>query len=243
MTESSIYQPLDTLKRVADDIWVVDGPLIRFGLPFLKMPFPTRMTIIRIGGDLFIHSPTQLVPGLQREIEGLGQVRWLVAPNRIHYWWVSQWHASYPDAAVYLAPRVREQAGSRIDFPSLPLNRSAGYPWDEQIATLPVAGRYMTEVVFFHRPTRTLVLTDLIENFEPAKLTRLQSVLVWCGGILDPHGSMPRDMRLTYPRSVLRDAVETMIAWNPQRIILAHGRWYRDAGVDELRRAFDWLLE
>ena len=243
MTESSIYQPLDTLKRVADEIWVVDGPLIRFGLPFLKMPFPTRMTIIRIGGDLFIHSPTQLVPGLQREIEGLGQVRWLVAPNRIHYWWVSQWHASYPDAAVYLAPRVREQAGSRVNFPFLPLKRRVGYPWDDQIATLPVAGRYMTEVVFFHRPTRTLVLTDLIENFEPAKLTRLQSVLVWCGGILDPHGSMPRDMRLTYPKSVLRAAVETMIAWNPQRIILAHGRWYRGAGVDELRRAFDWLLE
>jgi hypothetical protein len=75
MADFSIYQPLDTLKRVADEIWVVDGPLIRFGLPFLKMPFPTRMTIIRIGGDLFIHSPTQLVPGLQREIEALGQVR------------------------------------------------------------------------------------------------------------------------------------------------------------------------
>jgi hypothetical protein len=243
MTGTPLYQPLDTLKGVADEIWVVDGPLIRFGLPFLKMPFPTRMTIIRIRGDLFIHSPTQLDPGLQREIEGLGQVRWLVAPNRIHYWWIPQWHASYPEAAVYLAPRVRVQARSRIDFPSLPLNVSVGYPWDDQITTLPVAGRYMTEVVFFHRPTRTLVLTDLIENFEPGKLTLLQRALVWCGGSLDPHGSMPRDMRLTYPRSVLRNAVETMIAWNPQRIILAHGRWYGDAGVAELRRAFDWLLE
>jgi hypothetical protein len=75
MTGTPLYQPLDTLKGVADEIWVVDGPLIRFGLPFLKMPFPTRMTIIRIRGDLFIHSPTQLDPGLQREIEGLGQVR------------------------------------------------------------------------------------------------------------------------------------------------------------------------
>lgn len=26
------------------------------------------------------------------------------------------------------------------------------------------------EAVFFHRASRTLILTDLIENFEPAKL-------------------------------------------------------------------------
>jgi hypothetical protein len=33
-----------------------------------------------------------------------------------------------------------------------------------------------------------------------------------------------------------------MIAWNPERIILAHGRWYRDNAVAELKRAFRWLL-
>jgi hypothetical protein len=40
------YPPLDTLKPVAPDVWIVDGPLIRFGVQF-----PTRMTIIRIGQD------------------------------------------------------------------------------------------------------------------------------------------------------------------------------------------------
>lgn len=43
-------------------------------------------------------------------------------------------------------------------------------------------------------------------------------------------------------KSELRKAVETMIAWQPQRIILAHGRWYTTDGVTELRRAFRWLL-
>jgi hypothetical protein len=40
----------------------------------------------------------------------------------------------------------------------------------------------------------------------------------------------------------LRAAIERMIAWNPERIILAHGRWYTCAGTHELRRAFRWLL-
>jgi hypothetical protein len=36
------YEPLNTLKSVADDVWIVDGPVIRFGMPWPKMPFPTR---------------------------------------------------------------------------------------------------------------------------------------------------------------------------------------------------------
>jgi hypothetical protein len=54
---------------------------------------------------------------------------------------------------------------------------------------------------------------------------------------------MPRDMRATYrAKARLRFTVETMIGWNPERIILARGRWYDRNGTDELRRAFRWLL-
>jgi hypothetical protein len=238
------YPPLNILKPVADDLWIVDGPEIRFGLPWPKMPLPTRMTVIRIGGDLFIHSPTPLVRALKAGIEQAGKPRWIIGPNRIHYWWIPDWRAAFPDAAVYLAPKIREQSRGRIDFGAAMLDRKSGYPWDSEIATLPVAGRYMTEVVFFHRPSRTLVLTDFIENFEPQKLGWTAWFLTKLGGVQDPHGSMPRDMRMTYKDKVaLRVAVETMIVWNPERIILAHGRWYEKDGVGELRRAFRWLLD
>ncbi|HEV7437034.1 MAG TPA: DUF4336 domain-containing protein [Pseudorhizobium sp.] len=238
------YPPSNTLKFVAKDLWIVDGPLIHFGA--LKMPFPTRMTIVRIAEeDLFIHSPTPLTFPLRREIEQIGQPRWIIAPNRIHYWWVPDWRESYPDAEVYLAPRVREQAADRITFDGLPLDRSSGYPWDADLATLPISGSYMTEVEFFHYRTRTLILTDLIENFELRKLDSfVVRWLTWLAKVQDPDGQMPRDMRLTFlrQRSHLRASVEAMIEWNPERVIVAHGRWYDRAGADELRRAFRWLL-
>jgi hypothetical protein len=106
-----------------------------------------------------------------------------------------------------------------------------------------VTGTYMTEFEFFHRPSRTLILTDLIENLEGGKLGRgFTRWLARIGGVLHPDGQMPRDMRLTYPRAELRQAVELMIDWNPERIILAHGRCYPSNGAAELRRAFRWLL-
>ena len=237
------YPPLNTLKPVADDLWIVDGPEIRFGMPGLKMPFPTRMTVIRLPGNrLFIHSPTPLTDGLVREIAGIGKPAFIIGPNRIHYWWIPDWRTAFPGAEVWLAPRIAEQSKGRIDFPAHELTGSGGYAWDRDIDTLPVRGNYMTEVVFFHRPSRTLVLTDLIENFETRKLGLVGRWLTWLGSAQDPDGQMPRDMRMTYPREVLSEAVGTMIGWEPERVIVAHGRWYEKSGTDELKRAFRWLL-
>ena len=242
------YEPLNTLKAVAPGLWVVDGPLIRFGPRPLSMPFPTRMTAIRLGdGDVFVHSPTPLSPGLVEELERwAGRPRWIVGPNRLHYWWIPEWHYAFPQAEVYLAPRIREQSAGRIDFSAQQLDRECGYPWDGEITTLPITGNFMTEIVFFHHRTRTLVLTDLIENFEPGRTSsRLMRWLTRIGGVRDPDGGMPRDMRLSFRqhKAALRTAIERIIAWNPERIILAHGRWYTRAGTYELRRAFRWLLE
>ena len=246
LTSHATYPPLNTLKPIADDVWIVDGPVIRFGAPLVKMPFPTRMTIVRVENDaLFVHSPTPLPDALKAEIDALGTPRWIVGPNRIHYWWIPDWRSAYPNAAIYLARRIREQAAGRIDFPTHDLSGASGYPWDAAIATMPMPGSFMTEFEFFHRASRTLILTDLIENFEPDKLGRAARWLAWFGGALDPDGQTPRDMRLTYTRNKadLRIAVETMIAWKPERVVLTHGRWYERAAEQELRRALRWLLD
>ena len=246
--DAMAYRPLNTLKQVATDAWIVDGPIIDFGMPWPKMPFPTRMTLLRPGNgdDLFVHSPTSLTEPLRDEIAAIGTPRWIIGPNRIHYWWIPDWKRAYPDAGIWLAPRIREQAGTRIDFDAHPLDAETGYPWDGAISTLPVAGSFMTEVEFFHHASRTLVLTDFIENFEPGKLDSWwMRWLTRLGGVQDPAGAMPRDMRRTFARQrpQLKAAVERMLAWQPERIVFAHGRWYERDGTAELRRAFDWLLD
>lgn len=62
-------------------------------------------------------------------------------------------------------------------------------------------------------------------------------------GIADPDGKMPLDLRMTFlgRKEVARDSYKRMLAWEPEKIILAHGRWYDKNGVEELKRAFRWL--
>lgn len=236
------YQPLNTLKPVCPDVWIVDGPEIRYGPA--KMPFPTRMTLVRsAGGELFVHSPTALTPPLRAEVEALGRPRWIIGPNRLHYWWVGDWLAAFPDAEAYLAPKIPRQGGVRIDYPHRKLAGADGYPWDAEIATQPVPGRFMTEYAFLHRASRTLLLTDLIENFEPHKLpSPWLRLLTWIGGVRDPDGQTPRDLRLTFDRQApaFQAAIRALLAWAPERVILAHGRWYAQDGAAELRRALRW---
>ncbi len=95
-------------------------------------------------------------------------------------------------------------------------------------------------MVFFHRASRTLILTDLIENFEAPKMPWWSRPLLKLGRVCDPDGRMPRDMATSFrsKSAHLRDVVETLIGWEPERVILAHGRWYDRGGTSELRRAF-----
>lgn len=104
------YPPLNRLKPVTDNVRVVDGPAIRFDIPWLKLPFSTRMTLIRLReGALFVHSPTPLSPELEREVKAVGIPRWIISPNRLHYWWIPEWRAAFPGADVYLRSRLESE--------------------------------------------------------------------------------------------------------------------------------------
>jgi hypothetical protein len=38
-----------------------------------------------------------------------------------------------------------------------------------------------------------------------------------------------------------RSSLERIVAWEPEKVIIAHGRWYERDGSAQLRRAFRWL--
>ncbi|MCB1339222.1 MAG: DUF4336 domain-containing protein [Maritimibacter sp.] len=236
------YEPLDTLKPVAEEVWLIDGPAIRF----YGMPFSTRATIVRLAsGAIWVHSPTRLTEALAGEVAALGPVAHLVAPNWIHYAYVGQWQDRFPEAEAWAAPGVAgraEKHGVRIAFDH-DLGETAPAAWAGEIDQLLVRGSNVHhEAVFFHRASKTLILTDLIENFEPRKIGFWFRLATRFAGNREP-GAMPRDMRASFrDKGALKAAVERMIGWGPERVILAHGRWYATNGAAELERAFRWLL-
>ncbi len=242
-----LYEPINTLKPVDENIWIVDGPLVKMALYGTRVPFTTRMTVVRLGsGGLWCHSPTELTPGLKAEIDSLGPVEHLISPNKIHYAHIQSWVEAYPHAIAWASPGVRQRADSQ-QIPTTFHADLADTPppqWATEIDQVIVRGsRFLDEVVFFHRQSQTLILTDLIENFEPAKVDKAFRWLIHLVGIADPNGGTPLDLRLTFwgRKAQVKQGYEQMLAWAPETIILAHGRWFPENGVAELERAFRWL--
>ena len=242
-----LYEPINTLKRVDEDIWIVDGPIVRMAMYGLAIPFSTRMTIVRLrSGELWCHSPIELTPELQDEIDQLGPVRHLVSPNKIHYAHINTWAKAYPEAITWASPGVCDRAMQQkieVTFDH-ELNDEAPSQWENDIEQVIFRGsRFMDEVVFFHRQSATLILADLIENFEPAKVAKKWRWLLPLAGNVDPDGKIPLDLRMTFwgQKEQARACLKRILEWKPDKIILAHGRWYESNGTAELRRAFRWL--
>lgn len=236
------YPPFDVAKPFGQDLWIMDGPEIRF----LGVPFSTRATIVRLAdGSLWFHSPIRWSAAAEQAVGGLGEVAHLIAPNWIHYAYLDGWKDRFPQAEVWAAPGVEARARKKgIPFPpAQDLGRAN--PWAGEIETLFVAGSAVhRECVFFHHASATLILTDLIENVEAGRVHWFVYWIAKVIGVADPDGKMPADMAMSFRkgRAELARAVQTMIDWAPQRIVLAHGRCYEADAVAELRRAFRKVL-
>lgn len=139
--------------------------------------------------------------------------------------------------------RMSFPLGLQVPFPTRTtvVRLSDGGLWVHSPGALPPS--LAREVVFFHRASRTLILTDLIENFEVDTLRWPWSWLMRLSGAMHPDGKAPVDMRKTFRkgREAARASLARMLAWQPERVVISHGTWYQSHGTAELERAFRWL--
>jgi hypothetical protein len=238
------YVPLDTPKPVADGVFIVDSTLP--GL--LGKVLPVRMTVIRLpDGSLLLHSPTRLTEGLRSALLRLGPVAHLVAPNNAHWTLLKPWQEAFPRATTWAAPGLRERrqvrrSGVRVDAE---LGSVAPAAWGGAIDLCVVPGGFgFHEVAMFHRPSGTLVLTDLVLNLEAAKVPVVVRPLLRLFGSLEPEGMPPPYLRMVVRmrRAAAVLAAERLLDWQPERVIFAHGRWFDSDATQRLRRSLRWLL-
>jgi hypothetical protein len=224
------------LRKLADKLWVAERPQSFYGLPV-----GTRMTVIRLGGDrLLLHSPVALDPELRRQLDLLGRVCFVVAPNRVHHLHAGDVVLAYPEARLWLAPGL-ERKRPDLRFEAL-LTDEAPEEWRGEVAQVFFRGRpYENEVAFYHPSSRTLILCDLAFNFGPssAVVTRLLMKLLRSYGSLGPS---KLDPLLIVDRHAARESLERILAWDFDRVIVAHGDVLESGGHEILRRAYAWLL-
>lgn len=227
------------LREWGPEIWVGEGPLVR---PF-GFPYPTRMALIRLSdGGLFAWSPIALAPALRSEVDLLGPVHHIVAPNPLHHLFLAEWRQAYPRARLHAPPGLsRKRRDLAFDGA---LGDAPAPGWAADLDQAVMHGSFvMTEVVFFHRLSRTAIFADLIQNFPPDWFHGWRGIVARLDGIVAPHPGAPREWRASFSnRRRARAALDRILAWPIERVLFAHGELATSDGRVFVRRAFAWLL-
>ena len=157
-----------TLERIDEALWLAEGETISF----YGFAYPTRSVIVRLAKDrLWVWSPIRLSDELRGDIERLGQVAHLVSPNKLHHLYLAQWKSAYPAAKLW-GPQSTVARCRKLEF-ARALGEAPPPEWGGDIDQAWFRGSFaMDEVVFFHRPSQTAIVADLIQAFDPAFLAR-----------------------------------------------------------------------
>jgi hypothetical protein len=227
--------PPALLHPVAPDLWERNEPLAVLG-----MHLGHRMTVVRLtGGGLWLHSPVAYSEALDEALAALGPVAHVVAPNCMHDTYLEGWRTACSGARFHAAPGLA-QARPDLRFTDQ-LADGADPEWAGVLEQHLVRGMpRLNEVVFWHRPTRTLILTDLAFNLG-SDLPWLSRVLLRLNGCHDCF-AVSRLLKTTIrDRAAVRASLDHILGWDFDRIILSHGRNVATDGKTLLREAYAFL--
>ena len=203
---------------------------------------PTGMAsrvIVRLAsGGLWIHSPPELSPSLAEQLKALGDVEALVAANNAHTRFITQWKAAFPDATCFVAEGVPSKLPELRDFRLIKDMDPSEWAADFEMSTLTGVPLF-DETVFLHRPSRTLIVTDLVQH-HPTPTSVAQKYIFgpmgWQG--ICPPPPMRFDF-IVHDRDALMAFVNEVASWDFDHIAVTHGKIIEHDG----KRVFSTIRE
>ena len=168
---SVLPQPGAKMKKLDENIWTHEDAMSLMGTHL-----PLRMTIIKLSDDtLWVHSPTQLSAQMKNEVDALGTVSCIVGASNGHNNWLKQWQQAYPQATLYVSAGIPKKLGL-ADYQLL--DESSENIWQDNLVHEYMDGvPFFNESVFLHTSSKSLIVTDFIQNYDDKKPSGLKQIL------------------------------------------------------------------
>lgn len=228
---------MEPLNQLCEGVWAAETttPL------GLGVRLPLRMTVLRAGptpdSGLVLVSPIPIDEQLAAALAALGTVEMVLGPNRLHHLHLAAAQTRYPAAKLLGAPGLSDK---RSDLAFTGVLRSGTL--SPAIEALEIAGAdKLSEVVLWHRPSKTLVVTDLVFNIvEASGLSKV--VVKYVSGTF---GRMEQSRLLrgmTNDRAAAARSVAQLLEWPCERVVMAHGQVVEGQALERLRSGLWWWL-
>jgi hypothetical protein len=206
--------------QVAENLFTLEKELrFSFGMTLL-----TRMSIVRRGRDLWVHSPLP-GPDWYEAIGDLGEVRFLVAPSCYHCSFISAAKQRFPQAVLAAPPQLATSKPNLATELVLAADAPDHEGWPSDVLVIPVQGAPKTsEHLFYDRQSRSLIVTDLIFDNERGANWVTRALL----GVFAPTGRPARskewDWWLIKDKDAFSKSLDVLNTLPIDRVLGAHGR-------------------
>ncbi|WP_147263274.1 hypothetical protein [Roseimicrobium gellanilyticum] len=219
-----------TMQQVAENLWVA-----RYPMKLLGANLGRTVTIIRIGGQVVIHSTAPFSAADAAAIRELGTPAWMVEGATIHDTYTVQGRAVFPEADMYLPPGFPDTGGG---VAPKPLTQPPA-EWHGLLEVLPIAGMPgLNEYVFLHVPSRTLIVADLVFNVPTTAGAWVRLLLKLASGLQGGPGVSRIFLKEVKDEAAFKQSLTKMMQWDFERVIVGHGDIIERGGKETLARLF-----
>jgi len=217
---------------VPDAIWASERP-VWFGGVRLR----SRTTVVRLaGGALWVHSPGPPTDDVCTALDALGEVRWIVVPNRFHHLQTPATAARYPNAVV-VGPKTALARNPRVSL-AIGADDPVYVRATQELTPIQLKGvPFLDETVFFHAASGSLVAADLLISAGDHDHWSWRMA----GRLLGRYGKIrtPPDVRWnTRAIAAVAASIAQLRALPLQRILVAHADPITDRPVQQLAEAW-----
>lgn len=156
------------------------------------------------------------------------------------------WQTAVPHVVTFAVPGLASRNQVRRSGVRIDRELGDGTPgeWANDVETVLVRAPLFCEAELFDKRSRTLILTDIVQNIDPGMFPGASRPVAGLLGVTKPGGMAPVYLRLLLRlggRSVQAAALR-MVSFVPEQVIFAHGDWFDSRGTERLRHSLRWLL-
>jgi hypothetical protein len=201
-------------------------------MPVMKLP--VRCVAVKTKKGVILISPIKFSSDQLQQIVELGEVTDIISPSLIHSLFMKKASKRFPNATVWAPPCMREK------FPKMKIDKvltQDSWPFEDQIDMELIGGvKKVTEVAFYLKELRTLVVCDLAFNVQ------------------HPHGIGGRIVPLvlgTYKKFAISrlwnifmkdkdtfsKSIDNILKWDFDQVVMAHGEVLTENGHEKLRES------
>ncbi|KAH7183934.1 hypothetical protein BKA60DRAFT_602905 [Fusarium oxysporum] len=242
---------------VPNVITTLSAPFSRFGL----IRIGSRGTIVRLkSGAVAVFSPTALTPEAKEIVAKLGEVKYIVALDLEHHIFLGPWHQEFPQAKLIgpegLPEKREKQNNDQVPFSVVFTDAgknciAVDAEFDIEFDYVYISSHPNKELIFHHKPSRTLIEADLFfnlpanEQYSKAGVSPTSGLLTRLFGFVSNlQGDCIWQKRLIYQtisaagRPEFNRAIANISKWDFDRIIPCHGDVIESGGKETFCKLF-----